>query len=49
MKGSGTFGFVFKAIDQNTNREVAVKRSQKVGNLVSREFEILREVAGCEQ
>jgi serine/threonine protein kinase len=49
MKGSGSFGYVFRAIDRNTNKEVAIKRSQKVGNLISREFEILREVEECEQ
>jgi glycogen synthase kinase 3 beta len=49
LKGSGSFGYVFKAIDLNTNTEVAIKRSQKVGNLVSREFEILQEVNGCDQ
>ena len=41
LVGNGAFGFVFKAIETATGRPVAIKRSQKVGNKVSREFEVL--------
>jgi serine/threonine protein kinase len=36
---------VFKALDEN-QQPVAIKRSQKVGNKVSREFEVLSELRG---
>ena len=36
-----TIGYVFKAIESSTGTPVAIKRSQKVGNKVSREFEVL--------
>ena len=39
--GNGAFGYVFKAIDSSTDKPVAIKRSQKVGSKVSREFEVL--------
>lgn len=39
--GNGAFGYVFKAIDCSNEQPVAIKRSQKVGNKVSREFEVL--------
>ncbi len=42
--GSGSFGYVFEAIDQRTNKKVALKRVEKVGNQLSREFEILLDV-----
>eukprot|EP00347_Sterkiella_histriomuscorum_P004333 403360846 len=38
--GHGAFGYVFLAIDDHTKQPVAIKRSQKVGNKVSREYEI---------
>jgi hypothetical protein len=34
-------GYVFEAIDNNTGDKVAIKRTQKAGNKVSREYEIL--------
>ena len=43
--GNGAFGFVFEAEDQN-DRKVAVKRTQKAGNIISREFEILDMLKG---
>ena len=47
--GSGSFGTVFKAFDIANNRLVAIKRSVKLGALVSREYLILKEVTECEQ
>ena len=44
--GNGAFGFVFKATETATGRDVAVKRSQKVGNKISREFEVLTALQG---
>jgi glycogen synthase kinase 3 beta len=46
--GSGSFGCVFLALDLERNRQVAIKRSFKVSNMLSREFEILSEAAECE-
>ena len=43
--GNGSFGCVFKALDLNRNIEVAIKRSLKVGSLISREFKILKEIS----
>ena len=34
-------GYVFEAIDVNRNQKVALKRTQKAGNIVSREYEVL--------
>jgi serine/threonine protein kinase len=45
--GNGAFGYVFEAYCKNTNQLVAVKRTQKVGSFVSREYEILKEMLGC--
>lgn len=42
--GSGSFGYVFKAYDHNNKRHVALKRIEKVGNQLSREYEILFEI-----
>ena len=39
--GNGAFGFVFEAYDENRKCKVAIKRTQKAGNMISREFEIL--------
>ena len=39
-------GYVFKAVESATGRPVAIKRSQKVGSKVSREFEVLSELQG---
>ncbi|CAG9332544.1 unnamed protein product [Blepharisma stoltei] len=46
--GSGSFGSVYKAFDRNKNIYVAVKRSAKIGSLVSREYKILKETEKCE-
>ena len=42
--GSGSFGYVFEANDIKNNRKIAWKRVEKVGNKVSREYEILYQV-----
>jgi glycogen synthase kinase 3 beta len=42
--GSGCFGYVFEAVDTRTNTKVAIKRIEKVGKQLSREFEILNEI-----
>ena len=42
--GSGCFGYVFEAEDVQTKRKVAIKRIEKVGKQLSREFEILNEI-----
>lgn len=44
--GNGAFGFVFEALDQKTGDRVAVKRTQKAGNIISREYEILEKLRG---
>jgi hypothetical protein len=41
-----SLGYVFKAFDCASNEPVAIKRSQKVGNKVSREYEILEALKG---
>lgn len=40
-------GYVFEGIDKNTGRKIALKRTQKVGNMVSREFEVLSLAKDC--
>lgn len=37
-------GYVFEAYDHNKKRKVALKRIQKVGNKLSREYEILLDI-----
>ena len=39
-------GYVFEAIDLNKDIKVALKRTQKAGNVISREFEILDMLRG---
>ncbi|KAM3129673.1 hypothetical protein pb186bvf_018186 [Paramecium bursaria] len=46
--GSGSFGYVFEAIDQTTKQRVALKRVEKVGKSLSREYEILMLVKDCD-
>lgn len=41
-------GYVFEAYDHNRKQKVALKRIEKVGNLLSREYEILFEVKECD-
>jgi serine/threonine protein kinase len=42
--GKGAFGYVFEAQDTQKNRRVAIKRIEKVGKDLSREYEILCEL-----
>ena len=43
---SNYIGFVFEAFDNNRKCKVALKRTQKAGNIISREYEILRTLQG---
>ena len=45
--GSGSFGFVFEAFDKESKTTVAVKRTQKAGEFVSREYEVLNKLKKC--
>ena len=47
LLGSGSFGYVFEAYDRNRNCKVALKRTTKAGDFVSREYEILELLKGC--
>jgi len=40
-------GFVFEAFDENRDVKVAVKRTQKAGNIVSREYEVMTLLKGA--
>jgi hypothetical protein len=45
---SPTIGYVFEAIDKaNNDRKVAIKRTTKAGEFVSREFEVLERLRDC--
>lgn len=46
--GSGSFGVVYLAQDNETGKMVAVKRLLKMGKLVSREIDILQRIAKAE-
>ena len=46
--GSGSFGYVFEAFDHTNNQLVALKRIEKVGKSLSREYEILFDVKNCD-
>lgn len=39
-------GYVFEALDKNSGELVAVKRTHKVGNVVSREYKMLKMLQG---
>lgn len=45
--GSGSFGYVFEAKDEESGQKVAVKRTQKAGEYVSREYEVLNKLKAC--
>ena len=40
-------GYVFEAYDRDSRQTVAVKRTQKAGEYVSREFEVLDKLKDC--
>jgi len=42
-----TIGYVFEAYDRDSKQTVAVKRTQKAGEYVSREFEVLDKLKDC--
>ena len=39
-------GYVFEAIDSKSKQKVAIKRTTKAGDFVSREFEVLERLRG---
>lgn len=39
-------GYVFEAYDNTNKCKVALKRTQKAGNIVSREYEVLSKMKG---
>ena len=39
-------GFVFEAFDNVRNMKVAIKRTNKAGNVVSREYEVMTLLRG---
>jgi serine/threonine protein kinase len=39
---------VFEAFDTDSNRKVAIKRTTKAGEFISREFEVLERLRNCE-
>jgi glycogen synthase kinase 3 beta len=41
-------GYVFEAEDRKSQKRVALKRIEKVGNQLSREYEILESIKDCE-
>jgi chloramphenicol O-acetyltransferase len=41
-------GYVFEAYDNKHKRKVALKRIEKVGNSLSREYEILFDIKNCD-
>jgi glycogen synthase kinase 3 beta len=47
LLGSGSFGYVFEAYDKNRECKVALKRTTKAGDFVSREYEVLELLKGC--
>lgn len=40
-------GYVFEALNRNTGITYAVKRTQKAGEYVSREYEVLSKLKDC--
>lgn len=48
LRGSGAFGYVIEAYDKIHDARVAIKRTHKVGNKLSREFQILSELKDCD-
>ena len=48
LLGYGSFSYVIKALDLKSNSIVAIKWSRKMGDKMSREFEILMALKGKE-
>ena len=48
LKGSGAYGYVLEAYNPQDDVRVAIKRTQKIGGKLSREYEILSELKDCE-
>lgn len=48
LRGSGAFGYVIEAYDRVHDARVAIKRTHKVGQKLSREYEILSKLKDCE-
>jgi serine/threonine protein kinase len=46
--GSGSFGYVYEALDKATGMKVAVKRTKKEGDYVSREVQVLTKLKDCD-
>ena len=49
LRGAGAFGYVVEAYDKNSDNRVAVKRTHKVGNKLSREFQVLNELRDIDE
>jgi serine/threonine protein kinase len=49
LRGAGAFGYVIEAYDRANDVRVAIKRTHKVGNKLSREYQVLSELKDCEQ
>jgi serine/threonine protein kinase len=47
LEANRDLGYVFEAIDKNTGTTVALKRTMKAGNVVSREYEVLSLLKGA--
>ena len=47
FRGAGAFGYVVEAYDRVNDIRVAMKRTQKVGTSLSREYQILSELKDC--
>ena len=48
LKGSCEFGYVIEAYDHIHDKRVAIKKTHKVSNILSREYEILSKLKDCE-
>ena len=48
IRGAGAFGYVIEAYDRKKDIRVAIKRTHKAGNKISREYEILSELKNCD-
>ena len=48
IRGAGAFGYVLEAVDNNSGKRVAIKRTHKVGKKLSREYQILELLNDCD-